>query len=221
MYIAKLVCYNSKPGSSTSSPSDGISCSNSVHCCGSPQQRQRKKLAGFLNTSLEALCQSESLDEVESIALEISEQANDPLEKNVLKDLLSRLGEFKEFVTSSLSTIETSLAIESSKARMTKDLVEGLAHRKRQLAFLEAEVSTLEEEDTKLEAEIQQLAAHKAKVVDRKNATAAELEKANRDACKKLDEVKKQQAGENRMRVVGRLYCVCSGEFVRSSLHVK
>ncbi|CAN0926350.1 Ubiquitin C-terminal hydrolase 13 [Linum grandiflorum] len=187
------------------------SCSNSDHCCGSPQQQQqRKKLAGFLNTSLEALCQSESLGKVKSIALEISEQANDPLEKNVLEDLLSRLAEFQWTVTSSLSTIETSLAIESSQARTTKDLVDRLVHRKRQLTCLEAEVSRLEVEEAKLDAEIQQLSARKAKTVDQKNATAAELKKANQETCKELDEVKKQQeekkqAGETRKRATEKL----------------
>ncbi|CAN1835988.1 hypothetical protein LINPERHAP1_LOCUS34610 [Linum perenne] len=148
--------------------------------------------------SLEALCQTKSLDEVENIALKIHDLATDHLEKTVLKDLLSRLAKFKETVPSSLLTIETSNVIDLSATQMTKDLEERLAHKKEQLTSLETEVSRLGEE-------VQQLTARKAKIVDHTKSTEIELEKAIEEAAKLLDELKEQheerkQVGEKRMR---------------------
>ncbi|CAN1772745.1 Ubiquitin C-terminal hydrolase 12 [Linum perenne] len=186
-----------------SASSNGISCSNPGH--GSVVlQQQREKLFGFLDTSLEALSQSKSLDEAESTALEILKQATDPLEETVLKDLVSRLAEFKETVPSSLSAIETSHDEESSVAQMIKELETRLVHRNGQLTCLEAEVSRLEEEDMKLEVEFQELTARKAKILEHKSSTAVELDKANEEASKELEELKKQHArrklaGEKRM----------------------
>ncbi|CAI0402515.1 unnamed protein product [Linum tenue] len=153
--------------------------------------------------SLEAISQTKSLDEVENTALQLAEHATDPVEKTVLKDLVSRLAEFKEVIPSSLSTIETSRGVESSVDQVKKDMEARLLHRKRQLSSLEIEVSRLGEEDMKLEAEIQQLSA-------RKRSTVAELDKANQEAAKELEELMKQcdesrQAVENRMRAKERL----------------
>ncbi|CAN1814996.1 Ubiquitin C-terminal hydrolase 13 [Linum perenne] len=192
-----------------SSSSNGISCSNSGHVS-SVLQQQREKLVGFLETSLEALIQSKSLDEAENTALEILKQATDPLEKAVLEDLNSRLAEFKEIVPSSLSAIETSHDEESSVAQMIKELETRLVHRKGQLTSLEAEISRLEEEDMNVEAEFQQLTARKAKILDHKNSTAVELDKANEEASKELEELKKQhgerkEAGRKRMRAEEKL----------------
>ncbi|CAN1835980.1 Ubiquitin C-terminal hydrolase 12 [Linum perenne] len=183
---------------------NGISCSNPGNgvCM---LQMQKEKLLRFFNMSLEALCQTKSLDEVENIALKIHDLATDHLEKTVLKDLLSRLAKFKETVPSSLLTIETSNVIDLSATQMTKDLEERLAHKKEQLTSLETEVSRLGEEGLKLDVEIQQLTARKAKIVDHTKSTEIELEKAIEEAAKLLDELKEQheerkQVGEKRMR---------------------
>ncbi|CAN1182931.1 Ubiquitin C-terminal hydrolase 12 [Linum perenne] len=190
--------------SHNTSSSDGISCSNPGNsvCI---LQMQKEKLLRFFNMSLEALCQTKSLDEVENIALKIHDLATDHLEKTVLKDLLSRLAKFKETVPSSLLTIETSNVIDLSATQMTKDLEERLAHKKEQLTSLETEVSRLGEEGLKLDVEIQQLTARKAKIVDHTKSTEIELEKAIEEAAKLLDELKEQheerkQVGEKRMR---------------------
>ncbi|CAN0885757.1 MATH domain and coiled-coil domain-containing protein At3g27040 [Linum grandiflorum] len=74
--------------------------------------------------------------------------------------LISLLAEFKETVPSSLSTIEI------SGAQMTKDFDERLAYRKGQLTSLEADVSRLSEECSKLEAEIQQLSPCKSNILE-------------------------------------------------------
>ncbi|CAL1370866.1 unnamed protein product [Linum trigynum] len=187
-----------------------ISCSNPDHGTSSLMQQQREKMVGFLAMSLEAISQTKSLDEVENTALQLAEQATNPVEKTVLKDLVSRLAEFKDVIPSSLSTIETSCGVESSVDQVKKDMEARLLHRKRQLSSLEIEVSRLGEEDMKLEAEIQQLSARKAVIVDQRRSTVAELDKANQEAAKELEELMKQcdesrQAVENRMRAKERL----------------
>ncbi|CAI0402523.1 unnamed protein product, partial [Linum tenue] len=72
------------------------------------------------------------------------------------------------------------------------------------------EVTRLGEEDLKLEAEIRQLSARKAIIFYQRSSTVAELDKANQEAVKELEELKKQcdesrQAVENRMRAKERL----------------
>ncbi|CAN1772744.1 Ubiquitin C-terminal hydrolase 13 [Linum perenne] len=189
-------------------------------------QRQRNQLVEFLDMSVEALCQSESLDTVKSIALEIYKQANDLHEKRVLEDLLLQLPEFKYKVPSLVSTI----AIESSKAQMTNDLLKRMNDRNGLQICLEAEIFRLEVEDLKLRSEIQllsarkaiieddwnleeeieQLSARKAKIVEHKNATAVDLERVKLDASTEFYELKMQeenvkQAGEKRMRATKEL----------------
>ncbi|CAI0402518.1 unnamed protein product [Linum tenue] len=197
--------------SAMSSSGGSISSPNPDHGTSSLlMQQQREKMVGFLAMSLEAISQTKSLDEVENTALQLAEHATDPVEKTVLKDLVSRLAEFKEVIPSSLSTIETSRGVESSVDQVKKDMEARLLHRKRQLSSLEIEVSRLGEEDMKLEAEIQQLSARKAVIVDHGRSTVAELDKANQEAAKELEELMKQcdesrQAVENRMRAKERL----------------
>ncbi|CAI0402520.1 unnamed protein product [Linum tenue] len=155
--------------SAMSSSGGSISSPNPDHGTSSLlMQQQREKMVGFLAMSLEAISQTKSLDEVENTALQLAEHATDPVEKTVLKDLVSRLAEFKEVIPSSLSTIETSRGVESSVDQVKKDMEARLLHRKRQLSSLEIEVSRLGEEDMKLEAEIQQLSARKAVIVDQR-----------------------------------------------------
>ncbi|CAL1370860.1 unnamed protein product [Linum trigynum] len=171
---------------------------------------QRMKLVGFLAMSLEAISQAGSLKDVEDTALQLADRATEPLEKTVLEYVVSNLAKFREVIPSSLSTIETSRVVESSAAQATKDLEVRLVHRKGQLSSLEAEFSRLGEEGTKLEAEIQQLLARKAKIIDHRNSTAADLEKATQEASQELEELKKQrgeskQAIEDRMRAEERL----------------
>ncbi|CAN1772729.1 Ubiquitin C-terminal hydrolase 12 [Linum perenne] len=192
-----------------SSSSDGNSSSDPGHNSGLLQQ-QMEKLYDLFDRSLESLHQTNSLDEAEDIAHEILLLATDPLQKTALKDLISRLTEFKDTVPSSLSTIETSLAIEATKAEITNDLEQRLAHRKGQLTSLEAEVSRLKGEGSKLDVEIQQLTSRKARILKHMNSTEVELEKANQEASNELDELKKEhqerkEAGEKRMRAMEKL----------------
>ncbi|CAN1277931.1 Ubiquitin C-terminal hydrolase 12 [Linum perenne] len=188
----------------SSSSSVDTTCSSPDHNSGL-MENHREKLVGFFDTSLEALCQTKSLNEVKNTAVEVLELVTDPLEKKTMRGLISRLDKFKEVIPSSLSTIESSHAIESSAAQMSEDLEARLVHRKGQLTSLEAEVSRLGEEGSKLDAEIQQLTARKARILEHMSFTEAELKKANQVASKELDELKDQhtkqkQAGRKRKR---------------------
>ena len=79
--------------------------------------------------SLESLCQTKSLEEVENVAHEILVLAADrSRQKAVLEDLISHLAEFKETAPLCLSTLETCLVIETSKGHMSKDLEGRLAY---------------------------------------------------------------------------------------------
>ncbi|CAI0402494.1 unnamed protein product [Linum tenue] len=187
----------------------GNSSTNADHGSGLLVQ-QREKLVGFLGMSLEAISQAGSLKDVEDTALQLADRATEPLEKTVLEYVVSNLAKFREVIPSSLSTIETSRVVELSAAQATKDLEVRLVHRKGQLSSLEAEVSKLGDEGTKLDAEIQQLVARKAKILDHRNSTAADLEKATQDASQELKELKKRrreskQAIEDRMRAEEKL----------------
>ncbi|CAN1252490.1 hypothetical protein LINPERPRIM_LOCUS8032 [Linum perenne] len=159
------------------------------HVSALPQQ-ERDKLIEFLEMSLEAISQHNRFDNVHDLVLKISEHATDPFEKTVLKDLLSRVVEFKNTIPRSLSMIETSHEVEASSAQATKELEGSLVRRQKQLAFLESEVSRIEEVVMKVEAELQLLGALKQKLVDEKSLTVAEMEITNREACRELGELK-------------------------------
>ncbi|CAN1772796.1 ATP-dependent DNA helicase Q-like 4A [Linum perenne] len=132
-------------------------------------QEQRGKLAEFFEMSLEAICQANWFDKVHEIVLKISDLATDPFEKTVLKDLLSHL--------------ET-----------TKQLKESLLDRQNELALLDSEVSRIEKDQLKVDAEIQQLLARKEKLVHGKNSALAKMEAANKEASRGLRELKRKQA---------------------------
>ncbi|CAI0402536.1 unnamed protein product [Linum tenue] len=174
-------------------------------------QQQRKKLVGFLSMSVETMAQTESLDHVENIARQVAEHAaTDPREKAILKELVERMGEFKEVVPSSLAAIERSNLIESSVAQLTKGLEVRKILSKMLLSNLVAEAYRLGKEGMKLEAEIQQLSAHKRKVIEERNSITVELEKANQDASNLLEELQKQrgeseEAVQRRMRAQEKL----------------
>ncbi|CAI0402516.1 unnamed protein product [Linum tenue] len=176
--------------SAMSSSGGSISSPNPDHGTSSLlMQQQREKMVGFLAMSLEAISQTKSLDEVENTALQLAEHATDPVEKTVLKDLVSRLAEFKEVIPSSLSTIETSRGVESSVDQVKKDMEARLLHRKRQLSSLEIEVSRLGEEDMKLEAEIQQLSARKAVIVDQRKVDRGRTGQGQSRGCQGVGRV--------------------------------
>ncbi|CAN1277993.1 hypothetical protein LINPERPRIM_LOCUS16514 [Linum perenne] len=132
-------------------------------------QEQRGKLAEFFEMSLEAICQANWFDKVHEIVLKISDLATDPFEKTMLKDLLSHL--------------ET-----------TKQLKESLLDRQNELALLDSEVSRIEKDQLKVDAEIQQLLARKEKLVHGKNSALAKMEAANKEASRGLRELKRKQA---------------------------
>ncbi|CAN1772726.1 hypothetical protein LINPERHAP1_LOCUS12283 [Linum perenne] len=157
------------------------------------ESQQKEKLVGFFDMSLESICQTKSLDEVEAIALEILAQTTDPLGKTVMKDLLSCLAEFKESVPSSISTVDTSRAIESSIAQMTKDQV----HKMAELTSMDAEISRLEQEGLKLDVEMQQLSASNAKILDEKIFKTIQLQKGIEETSKVLDERYEQDRERN------------------------
>ncbi|CAL1369421.1 unnamed protein product [Linum trigynum] len=205
----KLIAELSTMTSNCKSPSNDRISSNADHGCGVVQQ-QREKMVEFFGMSLEAICQTISLDEVESTALKLTEHSTDPEEKTILKALVSRLAEFKQVIPSSLATNETSNAAKSLMPQITKDMEVKLVQRKRKLSSLEVEVSRLGEEGMKLEAEIQQLSARKAKLIDKRNSAVVKLEKANKEASKELEEFKKQcdenkQVIENGLKAKERL----------------
>ncbi|CAI0400310.1 unnamed protein product [Linum tenue] len=205
----KLIAELSTMTSNCKSPSADRISSSADHGCGVVQQ-QREKMVEFFGMSLEAICQTISLDEVESTALKLAEHSTDPEEETILKALVSRLAEFKQVIPSSLATNETSNAAKSLMPQITKDMEVKLVQRKRKLSSLEVEVSRLGEEGMKLEAEIQQLSAPKAKLIDQRNSAVVKLEKANEEASKELEEFKKQcdenkQVIENGLKAKERL----------------
>ncbi|CAL1370888.1 unnamed protein product [Linum trigynum] len=173
-------------------------------------QQQLEKLNEFFGMSLEAISKANSFDQVQQVVLKFDEHNSDPIKKMVLKDLVSRLVEFRDSIPRSLSIIETSSDVEKSTVQATKELEGKLVQRQKQLKFLESEVSRIEEEEMKVEAEIQLLGALREKLVNEKNLTVGEMEVANREASKELGELKgkqleRKQASENKLRAKERL----------------
>ncbi|CAL1372322.1 unnamed protein product [Linum trigynum] len=189
---------------------DGIPGSNADDRWSGLVQQQRQILNNFFGMSLEAISQANSFDHIQQAVLKFAEHATDPFEKTVLKDLVSRLVEFKDSIPQSLTIVETSSDVEKSTVQATKDLEGRLVQRQKQLKFLESEVSRIEEEEMKVEAEIQRLGALRVKLVNEKNLTVGEMEVANREASKELGELKgkqleRKQARENKLRAKERL----------------
>ncbi|CAN0910942.1 hypothetical protein LINGRAPRIM_LOCUS1458 [Linum grandiflorum] len=141
-------------------------------------QQLRHKLDSLLNKS------TDSLTFKETLAL-----ATEPLGKIALKHLTSSLTVLKESVANSLSQLSKHvLTIEATEARITKHLDEKLASRKVQLTSLDAQVSLLGEECSNLDAEIRRLCDRRAVVVECIGHTVVELEKANREASRELEQ---------------------------------
>ncbi|CAN1772765.1 ATP-dependent DNA helicase Q-like 4A [Linum perenne] len=163
-------------------------------------QEQRGKLAEFFEMSLEAICQSNWFDSVHEVVLKISDLATDAFEKRILKDLLSRLVEFRSSTPESLSIVESSPMVETSNVHAKKQIEGSLLQRQNQLTFLESEVSRIEEDQLKVDAEIQQLLARKDKLVHEKNSALAEMEAANREASMELGDLERKQAEHERAR---------------------
>ncbi|CAN1772746.1 ATP-dependent DNA helicase Q-like 4A [Linum perenne] len=157
-------------------------------------QEQRGKLAEFFEMSLEAICQANWFDKVHEIVLKISDLATDPFEKTVLKDLLSRLGEFRSSTPEYLSIVESSPVVETSSTETTNQLKESLLDRQNELTLLDSEVSRIEKDQLKVDAEIQQLLARKEKLFHDKNSALAKMEAANKEASRGLRELKRKQA---------------------------
>ncbi|CAN1277959.1 ATP-dependent DNA helicase Q-like 4B [Linum perenne] len=174
-------------------------------------QEQRRKLVEFLEMSLEEICVASLFDKVSEVVLKISDLATDPFEKRVLKDLLSRLVEFRSITPKSMSIVESPPMVETSSPAETRKQLEGsLVQRQNQLTFLDAKALRIEEEKMKVEAEIQQLVARKDKLVREENSVLAELEVANREASSELERLKRkqrehEQARENQLRAKERL----------------
>ncbi|CAN1772766.1 ATP-dependent DNA helicase Q-like 4A [Linum perenne] len=174
-------------------------------------QEQRGKLVEFLEMSLEAICVANLFDKVSEVVLKISDLATDPFEKRVLKDLLSRLVEFRSITPKSMSIVESPPMVETSSPAETRKQLEGsLVQRQNQLTFLDAKALRIEEEKMKVEAEIRQLVARKDKLVREEKSVLAELEIANREASREVEGLKRKQqehehARKNRLRAKERL----------------
>ncbi|CAN1237684.1 hypothetical protein LINGRAPRIM_LOCUS1942 [Linum grandiflorum] len=150
--------------------------------------------------SLEAIWQANSFDSVRELVRKFSEIASDPFEKRMLKDLLSRLVEFNCSTPKSLSVIESSAAIETSNIQAKKQIEASLLERQNQLKVLDSEVSRIEEDQLKLDAEYKQLLSRRCKLGHEKNLAIAEMEAANREASRELVELEKKQAEHERAR---------------------
>ncbi|CAN1279762.1 hypothetical protein LINPERPRIM_LOCUS17152 [Linum perenne] len=153
--------------------------------------------------SLEAICRANLFDSVHEVVLRISELTNDPFEKRVLKDLLSQLVEFKSSIPESVSIIESFPMVESSNVQIKKQIEGILTERQNQLMFLDSDVSRIEEDELKVDAEIQQLLA-------RKKLALADMEAATREASRELGELKRkhtkyEQARSDLLRAKERL----------------
>ncbi|CAN1277956.1 ATP-dependent DNA helicase Q-like 4A [Linum perenne] len=174
-------------------------------------QEQRGKLAEYFEMSLEAICRANLFDKVNEVVLKISDLATDPFEKRVLKDLLSRLVEFRSSTPKSISIVESPPMVETPSPAETRKQLEGnLVQRKKQLTFLDAKALRIEEEKMKVEAEIRQLVARKDKLVREEKSVLAELDVANREASREVEGLKRKQrehehARKNRLRAKERL----------------
>ncbi|CAN1841312.1 hypothetical protein LINPERHAP1_LOCUS36433 [Linum perenne] len=143
--------------------------------------------------SLEAICRANLFDSVHEVVLRISELTNYPFEKRVLKDLLSQLVEFKSSIPESVSIIESFPMVESSNVQIKKQIEGILTERQNQLMFLDSDVSRIEEDELKVDAEIQQLLA-------RKNLALADMEAATREASRELGELKRKHTEHEQAR---------------------
>ncbi|CAN1128947.1 ATP-dependent DNA helicase Q-like 4A [Linum perenne] len=173
-------------------------------------EEQRGKLYEFYDMSLEAICRANLFDSVHEVVLRISELTNDPFEKRVLKDLLSQLVEFKSSIPESVSIIESFPMVESSNVQIKKQIEGILTERQNQLMFLDSDVSRIEEDELKVDAEIQQLLARKDKLVHEKKLALADMEAATREASRELGELKRkhtkyEQARSDLLRAKERL----------------
>ncbi|CAN1277955.1 ATP-dependent DNA helicase Q-like 4A [Linum perenne] len=208
-----LIAELSTMATSWKSTSDGdvqVSTNDANHGSALLLQEQRRKLAGFFEMSLEAIFQANWFDNVHEVVLKISDLATSPFEKRVLKDLLSRLVEFKNSTPESICIVESSPIVETSSAKRQKQLEGSLLQRQNKLSFLDSEVSRIEEDQLKMEAEIQELLARKDKLVREKNSALVEMEATNKEAARELEELKREhteheQASNNRLRAKEKL----------------
>ncbi|CAN0926354.1 hypothetical protein LINGRAHAP2_LOCUS35293 [Linum grandiflorum] len=154
-------------------------------------QQQRDKLAEYFEMSLEEISKARLYYDVQQVVRKICELASDPFERSVMKDLLER--DLGYIMSQSLSTIEHIPEFETTpEHQITMELEESLLKRQKQLKYLDSEVSRIEEERTKVEAEIQLLVARNDQLVQRKNSAVAEMGLANREASKELGELKRK-----------------------------
>ncbi|CAI0402542.1 unnamed protein product [Linum tenue] len=158
-------------------------------------QQHKETMARYLNMPLEAIHKTDSFDNVELLAKLIADHPSAEVDKEILKGLLSEL---KAGIPSTMSVIESSRVTEASMGWKEEDLEARLFHRHRQLGCLKVEVSRLEEEEKKLEGDIQQLIARKARVGVLKKSTADELEKASLEATKEMEEMKETSSKRKR-----------------------
>ncbi|CAL1370892.1 unnamed protein product [Linum trigynum] len=168
-------------------------------------QQDRRKLVTFFEMTVEAILKANAFDAVEKIVRKMADYQLMPTDHpHPLKNMLSRLAEFKEAIPASLTMIESCSAIETSRARNVKDLERRLAQKQKELSVLESEVSRLGVEEAKLEAQIRALVAFKEKMAGARAARESELEKINGEATREVEELKRQmhecnQAGEGKM----------------------
>ncbi|CAN0927547.1 Ubiquitin C-terminal hydrolase 13 [Linum grandiflorum] len=156
-------------------------------------QQQRDKLAEYFEMSLEEISKANLYYEAREVVRKISELASDPFERSVMKDLLARGSDFGLKMYEALSIIERTPEFETTpEHQRTMKLEESLLKRQKQLKNLDSEVSRIEEERTKLEAEIQLLVARNDELVQKKKSAVAEIGVANRDASKELQELKRK-----------------------------
>ncbi|CAN0927551.1 hypothetical protein LINGRAHAP2_LOCUS35970 [Linum grandiflorum] len=146
--------------------------------------QHREKLSGFLNMSLEEIHKSNLFNDVAVSARIVADLTTDFVDAATLYNLAS---EFRKSTNPCSSMIEESRKVESSRIQI-KNMEARLADRENLLTCLEAEIARLGEEETELESEIQRLLASKAKVVDHKSSTAAEIAKVKLEASRELEE---------------------------------
>ncbi|CAI0402549.1 unnamed protein product, partial [Linum tenue] len=168
-------------------------------------EKQSEELVDLFEMSLEKISRADLFDEVEKIIVKVADNVTDTLKVMVLKDLVSRLAEFKETIPKALSTIESAASVETRIVAASKNLEARLGHREDQLSSLKTEASRLEEVEMKLEADIQQMVALRDKTRHQKNSTIAELEKASQEVLVELDELRRndeerQRIGESRLK---------------------
>ena len=138
-------------------------------------QELKTKLTQYFNISLEAIFETNPLDDVESIINSLAMGTTDVIQKNILEDLQSRLKQFKECVPKAISTMQSSLGFMSNYESLNVNLNTKLSEGQEKLRDLECNISETCAKEYEIDMEIQQLFAQKIEIIEQRKLLASQL----------------------------------------------